>query len=317
MTLLRIASVPTDHVYVRHLSSVSGAHAVVRLPDPPVAGAVAGQWWPSPVLDPAWLHRNAADFDLVHLHFGFEHLSSSELVGFVASLSELGRPLVFTVHDLTNPHLVDQRPHAAALDVLVAAADAVLTLTPGAAAEISRRWGRRATALGHPHVVALERMAWPRPRHEGFVIGVHDKRRANIDPAAVRDELTRTVAELPGAVVHPGHPHRLSDAELWDHLADLDVLVLPYRFGTHSGFVEACYDLGTTVVAARTGFLAEQQPLLSYDLDEPGSLATALHRAFDERPAWRAHPEMRAAQREELAAAHADIYCDVVAARAA
>ena len=37
--------------------------------------------------------------------------------------------------------------------------------------------------------------------------------------------------------------------------------VLPYRFGTHSGWLEACYDLGTAVVAPTCGFYAEQQPL--------------------------------------------------------
>ena len=51
---------------------------------------------------------------------------------------------------------------------------------------------------------------------------------------------------------------RLSDEQLGGHLAGLDVLVLAYRWSTHSGFVEACADLGTTVLAPRTGHLAEQ-----------------------------------------------------------
>ena len=34
------------------------------------------------------------------------------------------------------------------------------------------------------------------------------------------------------------------DDELWDYLQSLDVSVLPYRFGTHSGWLEACHDLG-------------------------------------------------------------------------
>ena len=41
-----------------------------------------------------------------------------------------------------------------------------------------------------------------------------------------------------------------TDDELWDYLSSLDVSVLPYRFGTHSGWLEACYDLGTTVAGA-------------------------------------------------------------------
>ena len=62
---LRIASVPSDHVYVRHLSPLRRSAGAVRLPDPPVPGAPAGQWWPSPVLDPQWLRVHAPDLDVV------------------------------------------------------------------------------------------------------------------------------------------------------------------------------------------------------------------------------------------------------------
>jgi hypothetical protein len=46
-------------------------------------------------------------------------------------------------------------------------------------------------------------------------------------------------------------------------------------------------------------------------------LATAIRRAYDERPVWRAEPTARIRQREELAAAHARLYADAFAARAA
>ena len=67
-----------------------------------------------------------------------------------------------------------------------------------------------------------------------------------------------------------------SDDELWDYLHGLDVSVLPYRFGTHSGWLEACFDLGTAVVAPSCGFYAEQQPCLTYRHDEDGLDAASL-----------------------------------------
>ena len=307
-TPLRIASVPADHVYVRHLAAPTGDSAFIRLPEQVETGGPAGAWWPSPVLEPAWLRLHAHTYDLVHVHFGFEHRTLTDLAEFVATLRELGRPLVVTVHDLLNPHLTHQRNHLAALELLVTAAVEVITLTPGAAAAISTRWGRRAVVLPHPHVVPLARLAQPRPAHEGFIVGLHDRQRANCDPDGLRHVVADTVALLPGAALHPGHRGWLSDEQCWDYLAGLDAFVLPYRFGTHSGFVEACHDLGTTVIAPRVGFLTEQQPLLSYDLGEPGSLVTALRTAYEQRPVWRADPALRAAQRVELAAAHAQVY---------
>ena len=60
----------------------------------------------------------------------------------------------------------------------------------------------------------------------------------------------------------------MSDDELFAHLASLDVSVLPYRFGTHSGWLEACRDVGTTVVAPTCGYYADQAPVLTYVHDE-------------------------------------------------
>src|SRR6476660_9589041 len=68
---LRVASVPSGHVYVRHLSPESGP-GPVRLPDPdPAEPAVpaGATWWPPVMLRPEW--AATAEFDLFHLHFGF------------------------------------------------------------------------------------------------------------------------------------------------------------------------------------------------------------------------------------------------------
>ncbi len=282
---------------------------MLRLPDPPVPRAPTGRWWPSRVLDPRWLRQQRPD--VLHVHFGFEHLTEAELDEIVRTLAEIDCPLVLTVHDLANPHLSDQAPHLSALTVLVAAAAAVLTLTPGAAAEIERRWGRTAEVLPHPHIVPLDRLQ-ERPRRDSFVVGLHDKPRAGNDPASAREELTRTLREL-GGRLSPTPAGRLPDDALWDRLRELDVLVLPYRHGTHSGFLEACADLGTTVVASRVGYLSQQQPHLGYDRAVPGSLATALRRAYDERPRWQVSRTDRARQRTRLAEAHRQLYEQVAA----
>ena len=320
---LRVASVPVDHVYVRHLAAPTGAGAtgagptgagatgagpVIWLPERSAESKNSRAWWSSPVLEPWWLQQNAHLYDLVHLHFGFEHRTLHELGQFVEALQELRRPLVVTVHDLMNPLLTHQRNHLAALALLLGAASEVITLTPGAAAEINQRWGRPVQVLPHPHVVPLDRLGAPRPAHDGFVVGLHRERRPNCDPDALQAFVVAAVAAMPGATLHQGHEQPLGDAELWDYLAGLDALVLPYRFGSHSGLIEACHDLGTTVIAPRVGFFAEQQALLSYDMANPASVAQALRLAYDERPGWRADPRERERQRMFLAEAHAVLY---------
>lgn len=69
-----------------------------------------------------------------------------------------------TVHDLRNPHLEDDVPHAERLNLLLNEADAVVPLTQSVAAEIRGRWGREGVVLPHPHVAPLDRIGGVGPR---------------------------------------------------------------------------------------------------------------------------------------------------------
>jgi hypothetical protein len=111
-----------------------------------------------------------------------------------------------------------------------------------------------------------------------------------------------------------------SDAELWDYLSALSVSVLPYRFGTHSGWLEACFDLGTAVIAPRCGFYDQQHPCETYEFSEesfdPDTLDDAVRALYRrhcnaEEPA-RATWAQRRAERLGIARAHRRIYQSVV-----
>jgi beta-1,4-mannosyltransferase len=348
---LRVLAIPSAHPYSERLRSTKdGASRVVHLDDPAVPGAPAGQWWPPTALDPEWVRLHAEEVDVVHLHFGFDAASPADLRRWVLALREAGIPLVLTLHDLVNPHFTDQRAHLARLDVLVPAADALITLTAGAAAEIEERWGRSAEVLAHPHVAPLDLVGAPGPSHDDtrpFVVGIDLKSlRANVVAEPVVRVVSDAVATLPHAelvvdlhreVLDPAHPRhdrfllqsladlgargrlrvavhdRRSDAQLWEHLRGLDLAVLPYAFGTHSGWVEACHDLGTTVLAPRTGRWVEQQPMLTFgwrageDPDE-GQIFSAVQLAFRDRPHWRADAAGRAEQQAALSERHEQVY---------
>ncbi|MDT5189606.1 MAG: hypothetical protein QOG79_6478 [Mycobacterium sp.] len=350
--MLRVASVPSSHVYVRHLAHPDALDVVSRLPDPvPVDGrTVPGGWWPPLMLESGWVTDHHHRFDLFHVHFGFDAVAPDVLGEVMHELKVHDKPLVYTVHDLRNPHHPERDAHDEQQDVLVAAAHTLITLTPGAAQAVSARWGRQAHVLPHPHVLDIARIERPRPASGQFVVAVHAKSvRANMDPLTVLDALVPVVAELSGAVlrldVHdevyqPGnhwyaptlgaalrqyakHPHvdvrvhpYYTDDELWDYLSSVSVSVLPYRFGTHSGWLEACFDLGTAVIAPSCGFYGEQRPCGVFDFTEetfdPESLHRAVRAAYDRWSGGTAAPRaswgQRRTERVRIAQAHRALY---------
>lgn len=350
---IRIASVPAGHVYVRHCS-VPEDDGVRRLEDPRPNGApsTSQRWWPPVMLQPNWIDAHHEDFDVFHLHFGFDAQSPAQLRQLVDALHRHGKPFVYTVHDLRNPHQTDPAIHDAALDVIVPAADRLITLTPGAARTISSRWGRTATVLPHPHVVEPPRMAQARPERAGrFRVGVHAKSlRPNMAVLPVVRVLAETVAGIPAAELQvnihrevtdpasPSHAPQLlrelrelaeqdrltlvvhdyfDDEQLWDYLTSLDLSVLPYRFGTHSGWLEACHDLGTAVAAPDCGFYAQQRPCHGYGHSQDGGLdEESLHKAVlaasEEAAAPRAEVSERMRERAGIAAAHRALYTEVL-----
>jgi hypothetical protein len=115
------------------------------------------------------------------------------------------------------------------------------------------------------------------------------------------------------------HPY-FTDEQLWEYLASVTVSVLPYRFGTHSGWLEACHDLGTAVIVPSCGFYAQQQPCGEFEFTEDrfdeASLQLAVNDAYGRwhsgAPAPHASWPSRRAQRSALAATHRQIYESVL-----
>ncbi|EKU47550.1 glycosyltransferase [Brevibacterium casei] len=345
---IRAISLPADHPYVR---AIADPTVVEILPAPgdesSGADAVVEQF-----LIEAWDEDQAADADLVHVHFGFELVPLSALERFVAALDRLGLPLVLTVHDLENPQLPEhaQDGFVRRLEVLLRHAVRVITLTEGARAEIIRRWSREVIVVPHPPlrtdvaeavvastqppgasvanrpssagapVAARQPFAAQRPftAHRPLTAGILLKdARPSLDLAAIAalaqtlesepfraDDWRLTVIRRPtvraGREAEVAELERLldrsetadvevwasmSDRELEDWLARLDVLVLPYRHGTHSGLLDLANDLGTRVLYAEVGHLGDQRPgtNLGVDFHDDDSLRAGLY-AIAEAP---------------------------------
>jgi hypothetical protein len=331
--VITVASVPARHPYVE---ATIDANRVALLADPVPAGAtVPGQWWPPRWLDPDYLQSRLGEIDVLHVHFGFESIEPEQLEQVCTVTARHGVPLVVTVHDLHNPHVPDARSHQERLDILVPAAAGVITLTEGASRAIAHRWSREAVVLPHPALLPPAAIGAPRPHRDRPVVALHAKYlRPNVDPWPVLDALVtaqstawtlrldlddnafrspRAGAALTERLqayrdrgvdvrVHPP----FSDDDLVDYLYDIDVLVLPYRFGSHSGWVEACWDAGVTAVVPDCGHFAEQQgsPSFGYGPDrfDPAGLLAAVERAAATRTAGTddMRRRVRAAQRQSI-----------------
>jgi hypothetical protein len=324
---VRVATIPDPDAYVDAV-----------LPEDVIHVGPAGD--PGPWLDAAYLADHAADIDVLHLHAGYGHLTEDELGCWTETVRRLGVPLVVTVHQLRDPAQPTRARHDAHLKALLATAEVVFTLTPGAADEIAERFGRTAIVVAHPSLGGPD----PDLGAERGLVGL----RLGPVSVAVPDPVALVRAALSGAVSGGGRLRVLVDAadeagldasvrelatrgdlELVVHtgtrwaaqLQQLHVAVLPERCGTHSRDLEICRDVGTRVVAPSCGWFADQwSEVVSYGNDEQGgldpvSLTAAVAAALTPpmpRPAdrtWRA--EQRAAVRQ----VHADVYAQLAADR--
>lgn len=321
---IRIATVPHADPYV---DAVLPASAV----------RVGPQHDPSPWLDPGYLTAHAGLVDVVHVHAGYGHLPEDEVVSWTEAVRRTGVPLVVTVHQLRDPAQPSRHRHDAHLAALLATAEVVLTLTPGAADEIAERFGRTAIVVAHPSVARPDPDAGAERGLVGLSLGAPGT--ALPEPAAmVRAALSGAVSgggrlrvflepgqELPGGP-EPARAEGLEvvtrDPARWAaQLQELHVAVLPERCGTHSRDLEVCRDVGTRVVAPGCGWFADQwSDVVVYGNDEERgfdavSLGVAVGAALARpmpRPADRA---WRDGQRAAVQAVHEQVYDQVVADR--
>ena len=339
---ITVETLPGRGLYVRHLPNPEGVDAVHR----PTVGWAGG---PSRggAFTTAWLRARLPQTDVVHV-VGLRPGQHPDDVRAAIDLTRAsGTPLVVTGYNLGAPHSAEAARLGEQLDLLVPAADAVLTLTDTAAAEMRRRWDVEAVVLPHPHVVNFVRMRQERPvpppagrgrlrvgTHLGSLRGGPEQLElvTALAEAAARTPRADLVVYAHRTVQDVGTLHfaterlralqdvvrsaggrlvlhdRLSDDQLWDHLASLDVSVVPDRLaGSHSIWPEACADLGTWAVLAQGSPAATQRPCLTYRPDAGHAalvddLAGALG-AARETPAPRSDTEDRWVERVRVAEA--------------
>lgn len=295
---------------------------------------------PAPLPEPGWVDAHASEFDVVHVHVGLVEMSPVAFFGLVVRLRSYGKPLVVTVHNLEHACL-DAETLDELLRTAVPAADEVVTFTVGAGRQILRRWGRTAHILPHPPVLPMPRAARG-PRGGDALVGMDltgtcdlavgwatvetvAAALAGIRGARLRVDLSPRAARDPAVGSHP-LPEAvelrtrgpLGPRALATYLEGLDAFVVPDVHCTHSAWLEACHEAGTTAIVPDIGYLAEQRPGLLYHPAEPVDLTRAVLAAVRSRHRPRPTPPgEHAAERAFAELAHHQLYLAMVPAAGA
>jgi len=252
-----------------------------------------------------WVRRQATlDFcDVLHI----QSLELAELPAIEEVLQRAaskGKGIVITIHDVGPLFPDDGDAFAKRINLACQFAKGVVTLTDCARQQISSRFGlspANISIIPHGSVLPTSHHLWTHKsvRNQLFSLGMFGGVRPN------RSFLTATVNALYGlepetvrvkilsrglnpieveygsealqlaflAASDPRFSFKLSpfpdDDEIADFVSSLDVLVLPYLFGTHSGQLELAKDLGVRVIAPGFGCYREQWRIHSASVPEP------------------------------------------------
>lgn len=250
-----------------------------------------------------WLlgHRPFSWFDVLHLH----HVEFDDLPTMRAVLSECaraGKRVVFTAHDI-DPVFGTRVEYHRKLRLLAERLVPFVCLTERSRAEVHRRLGPGVSTVVIPHgyVVAPNaalRLRAPGGREPRFLL--FGSLRDNRDVATVlynwrygqhqQDTFLSVLLRAPGHVnlrqeqdrwallaAMAGAEPRLhveiapfpSDSEVAEAAASCGGLLLPYRWGSHSGQLELAFDLGLVPVASAVGYLRDQYSVHADVAEEP------------------------------------------------
>jgi hypothetical protein len=356
MPNLRVAHLPATTPYARKLApaGISVANRADEASELPIDLTFA-----------ALADGGSADFEILHVH-SVEFASEAEISRAVEGCRARRQGFVATVHDLSPAYESPDSSFETKVDLVCTQASSVITLTTGAAERLrrtfaGRRWLERVTVIPHGWVIPAGSVqhharAADQPVRYGL-LGVFRPNRdvwtaivnwyyalqgeqatltlftRAFEPRRLHDPALRAAEILEFAharqprvriVVRP-HP---TDADVASFMREIDVLLLPYTSGSHSGQLELAFDAGVLPLTADVGLLREQAadaaPYVRHQpvwFDWSDGAVWRYGRRFCEAlleaharalaaPAWQAEAldAWRLAQHETILEAHARIY---------
>lgn len=302
MKEMRVLSLPSRHPYTSKLN-VNGIVFVNPNDD----------LFSSGLCSPEYLNKNhpPSSYDIVHIHFSFDRLTLEKFENILKYFRSHRKPIVWTAHSRESQRIRNYG-EGRYQQLLFHYADRVISPTKRAVKWLEKRYGRHHHAIV---VIPLGFMADPRdikrlqkkakkdPLLFTMLIGEFRQNKEFVQsiinflqcsdladyrlqlifkPMSLYDDIGRISDEMSFFYLLMQHPRietlsrpEITNDELNSAFLRSHAIILPYRWGTHSGQIELAKDCGCHVVASNVGFYKEQwQDVCLYDVSE-NSLETA------------------------------------------
>lgn len=292
---IRVVHAPARTPYARKLTSehVAIVNGTALLGEEVVPRDMSLRW----LLD----HRPFTWFDVLHLHH-IEFDDISVLKSVLSECSRSRRRVVFTAHDV-DPIFSGRIDYHRKLRTLSEGRVPFVCLTEASRTEIHRRLGTAVPTVTVPHGYVIEPNIVPHDRTTKgdhvryFMFGAlrenrdiatalynwrfgHRQQRTSLSVLlrapghiSMRQEQDRWALLSTMAAAEPRLRVEVmpfpSDGDVANAAAGCDALILPYRWGSHSGQLELAFDLGLVPVASAVGYLRDQYRNHVGLVDEP------------------------------------------------
>ncbi len=241
-------------------------------------------------------HFPLESYDIVHIHFEYYLVPFKTLKFLIQYFIHNGKPIVWTCHDRNS--LVDEKNDNRYIKFLYDNTDAVITLTPGCAKWLYSKFGHhrsRVTVipmgyLAHPSIID-EEMSNVKKDKNLFTIHIGDFRKNKDYISAIKDFLAcpylanakiqliyssinffkndkfiqKQKSVFYKLISHNSRIVKVCSRSISNNVFNKAFLashavILPYKWGTHSGQLELARDCGVYVIASNVGFYKEQWP---------------------------------------------------------
>lgn len=340
--MIKVLSLPARHPYTSKFHH--SGEIIFCNPETDYFNKIGG------IPTPEFIEKTHAldSYDVVHIHFSFDKITTDELRQLLGYFKENKKPIVWTCHSRESQRKKDIG-NGELQEILYSYANALISPTEGCKKWILSKFGKskniEVIPLGYmadPNLVISKEFDLRKKKNTNFIYLVGDMREnkeINLSVKAFLDSphlenctLTVITKPLPEDLNSIDERQRnfleliissprirliakpeVSNKELVGIFSEQHVCLLPYLWGTHSGQVELAKDCGCYAAISDVGFYKEQwQEVVEFSANKDLRIFilnfTEALIAAKNKPLLSPKPRERKAEMKIITEKHANLY---------